>query len=84
MNLQNRACWLSKKWKKTYCDRFENCVNPGNEARQHTNPDTGKFVVRDEVTKEILPVGADFSAILHSVMANRFCGNRPPVFFGFP
>lgn len=37
--------------------RVENRVNLGNEARQYTNPDTGKFVVRDEVTKEILQIG---------------------------
>lgn len=37
----------------------QNRVNPGNEARQYTNPETGKFVVRDEVTREILQVGGE-------------------------
>jgi hypothetical protein len=39
--------------------RVENRVNPNNEARQYTNMRTGRFVVRDEVTKEILQVSGD-------------------------
>lgn len=36
-----------------------NKVHPGNEAVRYQDPKTGKFVVRDEVTKEILQVGGE-------------------------
>lgn len=39
--------------------RVENRVNPGNMAKQYMNPTTKRFVVRDEVTKEILQVGSE-------------------------
>lgn len=36
-----------------------NKVNKGNRAIMYTNPKTGKFLVRDEVTKEILQISDD-------------------------
>jgi hypothetical protein len=40
-----------------------NKVNPGNTATRYQNPDTGRYVVRDDVTNEILQVSRpDFTA----------------------
>ncbi len=36
-----------------------NNIHPGNPAIRYVNPSTGKSVVRDEITKEILHVGDD-------------------------
>lgn len=36
-----------------------NRVNPGNTATRYKHPDTGRSVVIDDVTHEILQVGGD-------------------------
>ncbi|MGQ0614114.1 MAG: colicin E5-related ribonuclease [Planctomycetaceae bacterium] len=37
----------------------ENNLNPGNSATRYVHPDTGRSVVIDDVTKEVLHVGGD-------------------------
>jgi hypothetical protein len=36
-----------------------NNVNPGNAATRHVHPTTGRSVVIDNVTKEVIHVGGD-------------------------
>ena len=36
-----------------------NNVNPGNAATRYVHPATGRSVVMDDVTKEVIHVGAD-------------------------
>jgi hypothetical protein len=39
--------------------RADNNVNPGNPATRYLHPETGRSVVIDDVTKEVLHVGGD-------------------------
>jgi hypothetical protein len=36
-----------------------NKVNPGHSATRHVNPETGRSIVVDDVTGEVLHVGGD-------------------------
>jgi hypothetical protein len=36
-----------------------NNVNPGNAATRYVNPQTGRSVVVDDVTREVIHVGGD-------------------------
>jgi hypothetical protein len=35
----------------------ENLVNPGNSATRYVNPETGRSVVLDNATKEVIHIG---------------------------
>lgn len=37
----------------------QNKVNPGNTATRYVHPQTGRSVIVDDITKEVLHVGAD-------------------------
>lgn len=60
-NRMDKRGWTDKEITRTIRtgrrDKAPNYVNKQNRAVRYTDPKTGKFVVRDEVTKEILQVG---------------------------